>query len=122
MINLNMIGRLNSKKTLVISGTGTSSIWDSLLTAVNSNYNFSLSLSPEGMGGSDHTSFYLKNKPVLFFFTGLHEDYHKHSDTYDKINSEGEVKVLNIVYDVAINLDTMANKPEFKHTEKPKVE
>ena len=121
MLNFDMIGRIGSKNTLVISGTGSSPIWDSLLTANNTNYNFSLSLTPEGMGGSDQTSFYLKNKPILFFFTGLHEDYHKPSDTYDKINSEGEVKVLDLAYDVIMSLDKMEVKPEFTGADKTKV-
>jgi hypothetical protein len=122
MINLDMIGRLNSNNTLVVSGTGSSGIWDSLLTVVNTQYNFSLSLTPEGMGGSDQTSFYLKNKPVLFFFTGLHADYHKPTDTYDKINTEGEAKILDLVYDVTMSLDKLEMKPVFKISEKPKVE
>ncbi len=121
MLNFDMIGRIGVKNNLVISGTGSSPIWDSLLTASNTNYNFSLSLAPEGMGGSDQTSFYLKNKPILFFFTGLHEDYHKPSDTYDKINSEGEAKVLDLAYDVIMSLDKMEVKPEFTGADKTKV-
>jgi Zn-dependent M28 family amino/carboxypeptidase len=122
MINLDMVGRLNNKKTLIISGIGSSNIWDSLVTAINKNYDFTLSLNSESIGGSDHTSFFLKDKPVLYFFTGIHEDYHKPSDTYDKINPEGEVKILEMVFDVLMSLDTREIKPEFVKLDKSKKE
>ena len=72
-----------------------------------------MSYIPDGFGPSDHSSFYSKNIPVLFFFTGLHTDYHKPSDTYDKINSEGEEKVAKFVYDLAVDICTADKKPDF---------
>ncbi|MCE1163967.1 MAG: M20/M25/M40 family metallo-hydrolase [Bacteroidetes bacterium] len=112
MINMDMIGRLNENK-LILNGTGTSTYWVPEIEKLNKNYNFSVSMSPDGFGPSDHSSFYGKNLPVLMFFTDLHADYHKPSDTYDKINSEGETKVLKMVYDMASDISNAPVKPEF---------
>ena len=96
MINMDMIGRLNdSTKNLYVYGNGTSPLWDSLLNKTNSY--FHLIKDSSGVGPSDHTSFYLQNIPVLHFFTGAHSDYHKPSDVVEKINFQGESKVLNFI-------------------------
>ncbi len=112
MINLDMIGRLNNNK-LIIYGTGTSSVWDKKLDSINGKFNFTITKNPEGFGPSDHSSFFAKNIPVLFFFTGTHSDYHSPTDDYEKINAEGEAKVLNMVYDIAMDIDGMKSKPDF---------
>jgi aminopeptidase YwaD len=112
MINMDMIGRLKDNK-LILNGTGTSPFWVPEIEKLNKTYSFSTSMSPDGFGPSDHSSFYGKNLPVLMFFTDLHEDYHKPSDTFDKINSEGEVKVLRMVYDMTTDLANSTSKPEF---------
>jgi hypothetical protein len=112
MINLDMIGRLNNNK-LIIYGTGTSSVWDKMLDSINGKFNFTITKNPEGFGPSDHSSFFAKNIPVLFFFTGTHSDYHSPTDDYEKINAEGEAKVLNMVYDIAMDIDGMKSKPDF---------
>lgn len=112
MINMDMIGRMEKDK-LVINGTGTSSIWIKELDELNKKYSFTMSYIPDGFGPSDQSSFYTKNIPVLFFFTGLHTDYHKPSDTYDKINSEGEEKVAKLVYDLTYNIGNSDKKPDF---------
>ena len=112
MINLDMIGRMENN-SLVISGVGTSDRWTNLVNEVNKKYNFKLSLNLDGYGGSDHNSFTLVKVPVLFFFTGLHGDYHKPSDEFWKINSKGEADVLNMVYDVTENLVTSPEKITF---------
>lgn len=112
MINMDMVGRLKDDK-LILNGTGTSPYWVPEFEALNKTYNFKASYSPDGFGPSDHSSFYGKDLPVLMFFTDLHSDYHKPSDTYDKINAEGEAKVLKLVYDMTMDLDTRAAKPEF---------
>ena len=110
MINMDMVGRLNEGK-LTIGGIGTASEWKDLVTANdlvafdthNGTPNtevhleaaakiFTLQLNDDGYGPSDHSSFYGKNIPVLFLFTGTHLDYHKPSDTADKINYQGEEK------------------------------
>jgi hypothetical protein len=104
-INLDMIGRLNpEKKTLEVMGTGTSPVWEPLLQKL-SNDHVKIKTDSSGIGPSDHTSFYLKNIPVLHFFTGAHSDYHKPSDDFDKINYEGEVEVLKIIVKLIEELD-----------------
>jgi C-terminal processing protease CtpA/Prc len=109
---MDMVGRLKDDK-LILNGTGTSPYWVPEFEALNKTYNFKASYSPDGFGPSDHSSFYGKDLPVLMFFTDLHSDYHKPSDTYDKINTEGEVKVLKLVYEMTMDLGTRAVKPEF---------
>jgi hypothetical protein len=97
MINLDMVGRLNdSTHGLSIGGYGTSPVWGEVLTATDKF--FSIKFDSSGTGPSDHTSFYRKNIPVLFFFTGLHSDYHKPSDDADKINYVGELQVVKLIY------------------------
>jgi hypothetical protein len=97
MINLDMVGRLNdSTHGLTIGGYGTSPTWGELITT--NNKFFRIKFDSSGTGPSDHTSFYRKDIPVLFFFTGLHSDYHKPSDDADKINYRGELQVVKYIY------------------------
>lgn len=98
MINMDMVGRLNdSSKTITIGGYGTSPSWSTLLASVK-NPGFSIKFDSSGTGPSDHTSFYRKDIPVLFFFTGLHGDYHRPSDDAMKINYEGELMIVKYIY------------------------
>jgi hypothetical protein len=112
MINMDMIGRLNDESSLIVYGTGTSSGLEEILNEYNS-YGFGLTFNDEGYGPSDHSSFYGKKIPVLFFFTDTHEDYHKPSDDTEKINFDGEEQVLKYVYDVALNIDNNETKPDY---------
>lgn len=95
MINFDMIGRLRGD-TLAVYGTGTSPRWMELLEECNDE-GFIFVPSESGVGPSDHTSFYLEGIPALHFFTGQHPDYHKPSDTAEKINVEGIVRIVNFV-------------------------
>ena len=105
MINMDMIGRLNPEtKTVVVNGTGTSPVWEPLLKNLATDQ-LKIKTDSSGIGPSDHTSFYLKDIPVLHFFTGSHADYHKPSDDWDKINYEGTVAVLNLIRQVIEKLD-----------------
>jgi hypothetical protein len=105
MINMDMIGRLDEKtKTLLVHGTGTSPVWETLVKSLE-NENVKIKTDSSGVGPSDHTSFYLKNIPVLHFFTGSHSDYHKPSDDWEKINLKGEVEVLALIAKVITSLD-----------------
>lgn len=103
MINFDMVGRLRGD-TLAVYGTGTSPGWMTLLEECNED---SLILVPSesGVGPSDHTSFYLEDIPVLHFFTGQHPDYHKPSDTPDKINYDGIVRIVDFVERVVRRLN-----------------
>lgn len=103
MVNMDMVGRLNdSLKTLTIGGVGTSPIWGNLLPYKNKS-NITIKIDSSGTGPSDHTSFYRKNIPVLFFFTGLHTDYHKPSDDYTSINFSGSLAVYKIITSIVKN-------------------
>jgi hypothetical protein len=103
MVNMDMVGRLNdSLKTLTIGGVGTSPIWGDLLPYKNKS-NITIKIDSSGTGPSDHTSFYRKNIPVLFFFTGLHTDYHKPSDDYTSINFYGSLAVYKIITSIVKN-------------------
>lgn len=105
MINMDMIGRLNAEsKTVVVNGTGTSPVWEPLLKSLATEQ-LKIKTDSSGIGPSDHTSFYLKDIPVLHFFTGSHADYHKPSDDWEKINYDGAVAVLNLIRQVIEKLD-----------------
>ena len=105
MINLDMVGRLNdSTHGLNIGGYGTAATWGELLTEKDDF--FKIKFDSSGTGPSDHTSFYKKNIPVLFFFTGVHSDYHKPTDDADKINYTGELLVLKYIYNIIAAADT----------------
>jgi hypothetical protein len=105
MINMDMIGRLDSQtKTVLIHGTGTSPVWEPMLKKFE-NENIKIKTDSSGTGPSDHTSFYLKDIPVLHFFTGSHSDYHKPSDDWEKINLGGEAEVLKIIARLSMELN-----------------
>jgi Zn-dependent M28 family amino/carboxypeptidase len=97
MINMDMVGRMNdSTKAITVGGYGTSPSWSPLFKAIE-NKNFTIKFDSSGTGPSDHTSFYRKDIPVLFFFTGLHTDYHKPSDDADKINYIGQLQIVKFI-------------------------
>jgi hypothetical protein len=102
MINMDMIGRLNSEtKTIIIGGTGTSAESDSILKILETGRPFKVSRSTDGYGPSDHAAFYSVNIPVFYFSTGAHDEYHTPADDSDKLDYQGEVDVLNMIYDLA---------------------
>ena len=104
MINMDMIGR-PSDSTLVVGGVGTSPVWDSLLTGVNNHFQWNLTKNESGYGPSDHGSFYLKDLPVLFFFTGVHEDYHRPTDDWQTLDYGQYHRVLSYIAGVIDSLD-----------------
>lgn len=131
MLNMDMIGRLRNDE-LIVGGVGTSPTWKPLLEKLNgsapstasaigngSSRRFKLGLGEDGFGASDHQSFYVRDIPVLFFFTGTHDDYHKPSDTADKINSQGLIQIAEFVREIAISV---ANEPQRIAFTKVKVE
>ncbi len=116
MINMDMVGRLNdSTKTVTIGGYGTSPAWGALFSGISSDKNFINKYDSSGTGPSDHTSFYLKNIPVLFFFTGGHRDYHRPTDDADKINYTGEYRIVKYIYKI-IEAANNKGKLEFSKT------
>ena len=104
MMNMDMVGRLNAEGSLAVNGTGTSPLWAGLLSALPKD-GLKLVTSPGGVGPSDHTSFYLQDIPVLHFFSGQHEDYHKPSDDADKINYDGMFKIVKFMQAIIESLD-----------------
>jgi hypothetical protein len=130
MINMDMIGRMKDNK-LIVGGVGTAKEWREMLGAQNaqtaaagvvvtttvssleSARDLNLTLQEDGYGPSDHSSFYAKQVPVLFFWTGTHNDYHKPSDTFEKINYTDEVRVLTLVGQVVRSLAAAEKRPTY---------
>ncbi|HKV40283.1 MAG TPA: M28 family peptidase [Blastocatellia bacterium] len=120
MINMDMVGRLRERH-LIIGGVATSPAWKPLLQSLNDeagakadgvqavDRRFTLVLQDDGYGPSDHQSFYVHDVPVLFFFTGSQDDYHKASDTADKINNEGARQIAEFVAKLTLSI---ANRPD----------
>ncbi|MBI2731439.1 MAG: M28 family peptidase [Sphingobacteriales bacterium] len=105
MVNMDMVGRLNDSSKITVGGYGTSPYWGELFSFVKDK-NLTVKFDSSGTGPSDHTSFYRKDIPVLFFFTGTHSDYHKPSDDADKINYMGEFNVVKYIYKVIEETNT----------------
>ena len=134
MLNMDMIGRLRDN-ALSVGGVGTAAELRALVEGVNMVHlppatvtgkdgrkeetpapwvrRFELRLSEDGFGPSDHSSFYARRVPVLFFFTGSHEDYHKPSDTADRVNYHGEAKILELVRDIVMSLQSRDARPTY---------
>jgi hypothetical protein len=121
MVNLDMVGRLNDTSMLQISGVGTAAGLKELIYSKSDTSAIKLKLSDEGYGPSDHSSFYFKNIPVLFYFTGAHLDYHTPSDTWDKLNYPGMVGISTQIFNVAEELANSAARLQFREAG-PKVE
>jgi len=103
MINMDMIGRLNDEKRIMVGGVGTAPEFVPLINSMKSG--LTVKQDSAGIGPSDHTSFYLKNIPVLFFFTGQHSDYHKPTDDIEKVNINGVKEVLDYAARMIESLD-----------------
>jgi len=121
MINMDMVGRLNdSTHVVTVGGYGTSPSWGQIYSLTGKKKLFADKLvfkfDSTGTGPSDHTSFYLKNIPVLFYFTGLHQDYHKPTDDFDKINYTGEMNVVKHILSVIETEDKQKIKLAFTKT------
>lgn len=125
MVNLDMVGRLNEDRQIAIHGVGTSPSFDTTLDNENT-YNFKVTKQLSGVGPSDHTSFYLEDIPVLHFFTGQHEHYHKPGDDSHLVNYDGIVDISNYIVDIVDSFDEpleftktkdeSAETPDFKVT------
>lgn len=118
MINMDMIGRVRDGKVF-IGGVGTGTTLRHLLEEATPKYGLHIDYSEAGYGSSDHTSFTTKQVPVLFFFSGLHADYHKPSDTWDKIDAPDAAKVLQLVAEVGEDLREAPGRPQFVRVKEP---
>lgn len=110
MINMDMVGRYDSSKKLIIGGYGTSPVWGDVFKTTTDK-NLAIKFDSSGLGPSDHASFYKKDIPVLFFFTNTHSDYHKISDDADKINYAGEVEIVNYIGKIIEAADNKGKLP-----------
>ena len=119
MINMDMIGRIRDSRVF-LAGSGTGANFREMIDTIKAKYDFKLDLSETaGYGSSDHTSFTTKQVPVLFFFSGLHGDYHKPSDTWDKIDAPDAAKLLDLVAEVTLKLASDAERPQYVRVEPP---
>jgi len=113
MINMDMIGRM-TKNSLQLHGTGTASFWNNLVDSLGKFYSLELSKSASGQGPSDFASFNNKQIPVLAVFTGLHSDYHKPSDTWDKINFTGQSTTVSFVESTVRYISSLDTRPMYE--------
>jgi hypothetical protein len=114
MINLDMVGRPKAGPALTVGGYGTAAQWPGLVEKLNANHHLKLSTNKGGFGASDHSSFYAADIPVLFLFTGAHEDYHRPSDTADRINYPGMVEVVGFGADLTLRVADLPQRPTFQ--------
>ncbi len=112
MVNLDMVGRLTDNK-LIIHGTGTGTGLDALVDRLVGTHAFEVAKEPGGFGPSDHSSFYAKKIPVLHVFTGSHSDYHRPTDTAEKIDYDGMVRIAGLVADAVAELASVAPRPDY---------
>jgi hypothetical protein len=112
MLNMDMIGRIKDDK-VYIGGVGTGSTFQKTLEQAGTGSRLKFDNSQGGYASSDHTSFVAQKIPVLFFFSGLHADYHKPSDTWEKINPESAARLLNVVASTAVTIASAAERPAF---------
>lgn len=103
MLNMDMVGRLKADSTLAVYGVGTSPVFKQVIS--DNNDKFKIIEKESGVGPSDHTSFYLNDIPVLHFFTGQHEDYHRPSDDSELLNYEGMEAISTYIFDIITDLD-----------------
>lgn len=114
MINMDMIGRLENNR-LFVFGTDSGDQWNQLLGNANQSIGLDLHTAGSAQGASDHVHFYNQKIPVLHFFTGAHADYHRPSDTVEKINQVGSMRVLSLVKSLVIELVIQRQRLAFKH-------
>jgi hypothetical protein len=104
MINMDMVGRMRENKVTVF-GAASADEWGSLVQPACEKARIDCGTSGDGFGPSDQTAFYAAGVPVLHFFTGSHGDYHKPSDSADKINAAGAAQIASVVADLAVAVD-----------------
>lgn len=112
MFNMDMVGRLSEEK-LTIFGTGTSPVWAGMIERLAKEHGFHVISKPEGFGPSDHSSFYAKQIPVLHFFTGNHNDYHRPTDDWEKINVPGMARVVEVLQKMAVEVAQTPEPPKY---------
>jgi hypothetical protein len=118
MVNLDMVGRLADDK-VIVHGTGTGIGLEELVDRLVAEHGLTAAKEPGGFGPSDHASFYAKKVPVLHIFTGSHGDYHRPSDTADKINVSGMERLADLVADIVRDLASRSDRPAYVEVAAP---
>ncbi len=116
MINFDMVGRLNDESELTMVGTGSTPGLEALVDALGKGDGFKIKKvkgMTDGFGGSDHESFYLKQIPVLFPFTGVHTDYHRPSDDTERINFAGMARIADLGELLILDFARRLTRPEW---------
>jgi Zn-dependent M28 family amino/carboxypeptidase len=114
MINLDMVGRMRDNR-VTVAGVDTAKEFRTIVTTAGQEVGTEIVPSPRSISGSDHLPFYNKNIPVLHFYTGSHEDYHRPTDDWEKLNIEGIMKVSNVVLAVLDKIAALKESPTFVH-------
>jgi len=117
MINMDMVGRLKDNK-LLVHGVGTAKEFIPLVEKHNKKHGFLITPEPAGQGPSDHASFYSAKVPVLHVFTGLHNDYHRPSDDFEKVNVTGIRRITSFVNDLTTEI-AAGKRPQYQETKRP---
>ena len=112
MLNLDMVGRMRDNR-VTVAGVDTAKEFRTIVTTADQDIRTEIAFSPRSIGGSDHLSFYNKNIPVLHFYTGSHEDYHRPTDDWEKLNIEGMLKVGDLVLAVLEKIASSKGPPSF---------
>jgi hypothetical protein len=115
MANFDMVGRLNEQDELTLFGTGSTPGAAELVDALGASAGFKIKKvkgMSDGIGGSDHESFYMAGVPVLFAFTGVHADYHKPSDDTHRINFRGMARIADFGELLLLDLVRRPKRPE----------
>jgi hypothetical protein len=117
MINMDMVGRQVDNK-LIVYGTGTAAEFDAMVDEVGAKHSFQTTKHEGGFGPSDHASFYAQKIPVLHLFTGNHNDYHRPSDDFEKLNISGMRRVVDYVVDLVEKIDVADDRPAYREIKK----
>jgi Tol biopolymer transport system component len=116
-VNADMVGRLRENK-LTLQGVGSSHAWRRMIEKRNITAGFNLTLQDDPYLPTDVTSFYSKNVPVLNFFTGAHEDYHRPTDTADKLDYQGLARITVFAHDIILDLAQGSVRPDLAKVER----
>jgi len=116
-VNFDMVGRLRDNK-LTLQGVGSSHFWPKDIEKRNVAAGFSLVMQNDPYLPTDTTSFYPKRVPVMNFFTGAHEDYHRPTDTADKLNYEGMERIAKFARQIVLDLASAPERPDYAHVQR----
>jgi hypothetical protein len=118
MLNMDMVGRLADEK-LSLQGADTAKEFGGIIDRINERAGFKIARQKGGFGPSDHSSFYGHKIPVMHFFTGIHKDYHRPSDDFEKINVPGMRRIAEMVAETAVDIAELDTRPTYVEAKRP---